>query len=137
MNESQKISLQELAGEYGPIGSLMIGAGSATDSGLEQVKRAYLMARLGLAGKWQGPEAEAALLKRLTDLDAERLENRRLYAPMRQAHGYATAIGEAVPAFAFGRARGVPALQYNMGSAAVNDLAPVSLRDLALKLRGY
>jgi hypothetical protein len=132
--------------ENGPLDALAISAGAAADSGIDQAKRAYLMARLGLAYRWQGPEAEAAIQRQIAELDAERIEKGRLYEPLRRAYPFTTTGGEAVPAFMFGRGAAIPNLKFNMTKTYFGEAArsiensadaPVTLRELAARMAAY
>jgi hypothetical protein len=127
----------DLAGEYGPLSALAVGSGAVAQDGLHQLRRAYLLARLNLARRWQGEEAAQVYRGRVADLMSEATENSRLYAPLRQASPYATAIGEAIPSFVAGRGAGVSALQFNAGRAVIDDVAPPTVRQWFSSLRKY
>lgn len=121
------------AADYGPLEAGLIGAGAAAQSGIDQAHQAYLLARLGLANRWQGEEAANAIRVRIGDLLRERGDNGKLYQPLREARPYSTGIGEAIPAYTLGRAAGSSALRWNVGTAALEDLAPTVGRMLATR----
>lgn len=137
------MSLQDLAAGYGPLDAFLIAGGAATDSALDQAKRAYLLARMSLAGRWQGPEAMAEQRSRLEALEIEQADKARTYQPMREAHPFATSAGEAMPAFTAGRGSGLPSLQFNMARTLIDQLAQsdprimLSLREVANGLKRY
>lgn len=113
--------------DYNPIQAAAIGAGAASQSGLDQLQQAYLLARLGIAQKWQGDEAAAPFRQRIGDLMQDQGDRAALYQPLKQAQPYATGIGEAAPSFALGRGAGASALRWNMGTTALEDLAPATI----------
>ena len=123
--------------DYNPLQALAVGAGAATQSGLDQAKHAYLLARLGLANRWQGPEAADAIRGTIGELLQRRTEDARLYQPLREARPYSTAIGEAIPAFTAGRGTGGAAMRWNAGGAMLEDLAPQTIGQMFAAIRSY
>lgn len=146
------LSLRDVASlqrENGPLDAFLIGAGAATDGVMDQAKRAYLLARLGLAGRWQGPEAEQVYRAKLAALAADRGENARLYQPLKAAYPFTVGAGEALPAFVAGRGQGMNILKFDTGRTALDQAGALSfleanypnagmtLRDIAGRLRNY
>jgi hypothetical protein len=125
--------------DYGPWDALMISSGAATQSAMDQARRAYLLARISLAGRWQGPEEVAQHRAELKAMEAQRAENDRLYQPLRDAYGMTTAAGESFPAFVAGRGNGLSTLRFNVGRALLDETArdSVTLQQLANGLRAY
>jgi len=130
--------------EYNPMQAALIAAGAATDSGLNQVKRAFRRGAAALTGMSSNPamQKEAARMRTLADETTQEIQQAgALYQPLKEAFPYSTAIGEALPAAPAGlQAVGTQA-GFNIGREYIDEIARAAESDrltaLANALRRY
>ena len=131
--------------EYNPLQAGLIAAGAATDSGINQAKRAFQQGTAALAGMSSNPvmQAAGARMHTLSEQTKQQMhENAALYKPLREAYPYMTAVGEAVPAAVPG---GLPVFgtqaAFNLGRAYLDEVARAAdsakLKALADALRKF
>jgi hypothetical protein len=120
--------------EYGPLDALLIGAGAATDSAIDQsILRALAGAEILSGGVgYRGGEDWAAIER--TRRRAEMAENARLYEHMRRAFPYLTSAGESLPAIA-GGLRGLTwQTQMNLARSAIDQAGQRTQHPLLLRI---
>lgn len=117
-------AVESLRQDYNPVTAALVGAGASASQGLGQLRQGIELGAGTIAEKLGMPEAAAQWQQGADDTRSAMLDDAALYQQMRDAHPYATAVGEALPAaIPAGGAAMRSAAMWNAGAQGVKDLA--------------